>query len=195
MWLIVGLGNPGTEYLQTRHNAGFSVLDLLAERLHIRLQDLEAHALTGHGRWEGEDLLLAKPQTYMNNSGLATRGLLEKYHLSVERLVVVHDDLDLPPGRIRVRLGGRPAGHRGVLSVVEHIGTEDFLRVRIGIGHPGDRGLVREYVLSPFTAQEKKIMAQVFPVAADAVLTLIHEGLTPAMNRYNGWSAMVDGEA
>lgn len=186
MWLIVGLGNPGDRYAQTRHNAGFCVLDRVAEKLGGRIDYAQFQALTGRARWEGEEFLLAKPQTFMNLSGVAVKGILNKYRIQPSQLVVVHDDMDLPVGRLRLRLGGSPAGHRGLISIIQEIGTGDFYRVKLGIGHPVEREDVKEYVLNSFPSPERKTVEQAMARGAEAVLTLVHEGLAPAMNRFNG---------
>jgi PTH1 family peptidyl-tRNA hydrolase len=189
VWLIVGLGNPGPEYAETRHNAGFLVLDRLARQMGIPVRRKLRGALVGEGQLAGERVVLAKPQTYMNLSGPAVAGLLRWYKLTPAEVVVVYDDKDLPPGRIRVRPDGGPAGHRGMTSVLEALGTQEVARVRVGIGREpegqerDDRGI--GYVLSPFAKEERPLVDQALERAADAVATVISEGVERAMLRFN----------
>lgn len=190
MWLIVGLGNPGREYAHTRHNAGFLVVDRLAKRAGIRVTKSLRQALVGEGLLSGERVALAKPQTYMNLSGHAVVGLLGWYKLPPGQLIVVYDDKDLPPGRIRVRPDGSHAGHRGMASVMESLGTRQVARVRVGIGRPAEeqKGDERQigYVLGQFSGPEKALMEEAFERAADAVEAIIAEGVEVAMQRFNG---------
>ncbi len=193
MKLIVGLGNPGSRYERTRHNLGFLCLNRLAREYNIRLNKSQAKARTGKGNIAGNDVLLARPQTYMNLSGESVRLLLNKTHTETDELIVIHDDLDLPVGRIRVRFGGGSGGHNGINSIIQETGSRDFYRVRMGIGRPPrfkDAVEVREddvidYVLSDFTPDEKRIIEKTIPLAGEAVVSLITEGLTATMNRYN----------
>lgn len=188
MRLIVGLGNPGSEYENTRHNAGFLVLDRLARRHGIPVRKKLRGALVGEGVLGGERVALVKPQTYMNLSGNAVAGLVHWYKLSPADVIVVYDDKDLPPGRIRVRPGGGPAGHRGMVSVLAALGTHEVARVRVGIGRDPaaddrDRGV--GFVLAPFSKEERPQVEEALERAADALETLIAEGLEPAMLRFN----------
>ncbi len=185
-WLIVGLGNPGSRYTETRHNIGFWVIDRLARRCGVS---------TFERRFEGEfasiaendrTLMLLKPLTYMNSSGRSVRQVVQWYKLPLDRLLVAHDDMDLPLGTLRLRLGGSAAGHHGVESVITELGSDRFARLRIGIGRPPDRTRGRSYVLEPFTQEEKPLAERVAEVAADAALTWFREGLVTAMNRFNG---------
>lgn len=190
MWLIVGLGNPGREYANTRHNAGFLVVDNLSSRSGIRVGKKLKGALVGEGTLAGQRVALAKPQTFMNLSGGAAAGLLHWYKLSPADLIVVYDDKDLPPGRIRVRPDGGPAGHRGMTSVIEALGTKEFTRVRVGIGREpegqerDDRGI--GYVLAPFSKEERPLVEEALERAADAVETIISKGVERAMLQFNG---------
>jgi len=182
-WLVIGLGNPGREYERSRHNMGFLVVDELARRHGARVRDRAAKSLTGRIRLGERELVLAKPQTMMNLSGLAAKALSAKYSVPLERTLVVHDDLDLPFGRLRIRTGGSSAGNHGIDSVIESFGTKDFIRFRVGIGRPPGDGV--DYVLSPFTPEER---AQVFAIvvrAADAVLFTVEHGLDRAMTEFN----------
>ncbi len=182
--LIVGLGNPGRRYAHTRHNVGFRCLDILAARYALSFTRREAEAQIGIGEVEGLPVVLAKPQTYMNLSGRSVRGLLAKLRLKPEHLVVVYDDLDLPLGRIRRRGQGSAGGHRGVQSIIDALGSNEFARVRIGIGRPVGEDPI-EYVLRPFDKDEAPVIALACDVAADAVICLLQEGMTAAMNKFN----------
>lgn len=182
-WLVVGLGNPEGEYAGTRHNLGFGVVDELAGRQRVQVRDRAARSLTGRVRAEGREVVLAKPQTYMNLSGTAVKALRAKYGVPLEHTVIVHDELDLPFGRIRVRLDGSAAGHNGVESVIESLGTRDFIRVRIGVGRPIGPGM--EYLLSPFTASEREALPPIIARAADAVLSIVQLGLDRTMTDFN----------
>lgn len=182
-WLVIGLGNPGAEYEATRHNLGFRVVDELAARHHARVKDRAARSLTGRIRIGDRELMLAKPQTYMNDSGRAAKALRDKYHVPLERTIVVHDELDLPFGRLRVRRDGSAAGHNGLKSVIEGYGSKDFIRVRLGVGRPIGPGM--EYLLSPFTPQERAALPPILARAADAVLFLVEHGLDQTMTEFN----------
>ncbi len=192
MKLIVGLGNPGLAYARNRHNIGFMCLRHLAKTLGVRLDRGEARARTGEGGVDGTRLVLARPQTMMNRSGEAVGRLAGKYHVGPEHMVVIHDDLDLPVGKIRLRKDGRSGGHRGIESIIAHLGSADFVRVKVGIGRPDPESAGRDkeaaiiaYVLSDFTPDEEKIIAGVLPVVSEAILCLLKEGLAAAMNRFN----------
>ena len=182
-WLVVGLGNPGREYERSRHNLGFLVVDELARRHGGRVTDRAARSLTGKIRLDDRELVLAKPQTMMNLSGLAVKALRAKYGVPLDRMLVVHDDLDLPYGRLRIRSAGSSAGNHGLDSVIAALGTKDFGRVRVGIGRPPGDGV--DYVLSPFTEAERTQLSDVVRRAADGVEVLIREGLDGAMTDFN----------
>jgi len=192
MKLIVGLGNPGRIYAGNRHNVGFMCLNHFAKTQGIRFDQKQAQARTGAGEVAGNKVILARPQTGMNLSGESVSRLVRKFNLNLSDLIVIHDDLDLPLGKIRIRQNGSSAGHRGVDSVITHLGSADFLRIRVGIGRPATEGSARDkeaqiinYVLSDFTPEEKKTLAQVIPRVAEAILCLLNEGLGAAMNKYN----------
>ena len=176
---IVGLGNPGPEYRNTRHNVGQRVVDTLARRIHARFERVGAHAVA-HGRWQGETLLLIKPGSFMNVIGLPLLRLTRKLHLGPADLVVVFDDLDLPLGKVRVRLKGSAGGHNGVRSLIAAFGTDELRRVKIGIGRPGrpgeDRDQVSDHVLSPFYPEEHEAIAAACEEAADQALRLVERG-------------------
>jgi PTH1 family peptidyl-tRNA hydrolase len=185
-FLIVGLGNPGREYKDNRHNVGFMLIDRLSVRLNARLSRVQAKALVGSVNYEGDKLILAKPQTYMNLSGQSIQGLARFYKLPLENMIVAHDDLDLPFGTIRIRPGGGPGGQKGVASAIERLGTKDFSRLRIGIGRPPGRMDPAAYVLQDFAQGDLTLLSEILDHSADAVLTFITEGLNAAMNKFNG---------
>jgi PTH1 family peptidyl-tRNA hydrolase len=185
-YLIVGLGNPGQEYRNNRHNVGFMVIDRLGQEWGLRLSKLQCKALIGMGSVLGHRVILAKPQTYMNLSGQAVSGLVRFYKLPLENLLVIHDDLDLPLGTIRVRPSGGSAGQKGLNSIIQQLGTKDFPRLRIGIGRPPGRMSPADYVLHDFSAEEQETLALVQERAVEAVQSFIHLGLEQTMNRYNG---------
>jgi len=182
-WLVIGLGNPGREYERSRHNLGFLVADELARRRGGRITDRAAKSLTGKIRLGDRELVLAKPQTMMNLSGLAAKALRAKYDIPLDRVLVVHDDLDLPFGRLRIRRGGSSAGNHGMDSVIESFGTKDFIRFRVGIGRPPGNGV--DYVLSPFTESERAQLPEIVARVADAVQVAAEHGLERAMTDFN----------
>lgn len=184
MWIVLGLGNPGAEYAHTRHNVGFEVVDILANRHRGRLNLHRDHAHGGLITLGDTPVLLAKPMTYMNRSGEAARALLQRYELEPSRLLVIVDDVALPLGRLRVRPSGSDGGHNGLASIIALLGTQAFPRVRVGIGAPPPGQMV-EYVLSRFSPQERLTIEPVLQRAADAVETVITEGVASAMNRFN----------
>ena len=183
-FLIVGLGNPGEEYENTPHNLGFMVIDRLAASHAIRVSRKENTSFVGLGETGGKRVALAKPQTYMNLSGPAVRGLLERYELKPDRLIVVYDELDLPWGALRIRLNGSAAGHNGVKSLIGSLGTNEFTRIRIGI-HPGHPVKGEQFVLAPFKRAQKQDVEETVGRAADAVEFIIAEGAAQAMTKYN----------
>jgi len=183
--IVVGLGNPGIRYHGTRHNIGFLVIDSLAQRLNIALDRHQCDALTGLAKQNDEPLLLAKPQTFMNHSGAAVAGLLQQYGVVPNDLVVIYDDLDLPLGRIRVRPNGSAGGHRGVSSIIEHLASTGFCRLRIGIGRPPVGVTVIDHVLAPFAETEAGEVSKVVERAREALECLIHQGVEAAMGVYN----------
>jgi len=193
MKLIVGLGNPGFLYARNRHNVGFMCVSHLARTQGIRYDKKQGHARTGIGNIAGSRVVLARPQTYMNASGESVSALLRNLNIAPSDLTVIHDDLDLPTGKIRLRLGGSSGGHKGIDSIIARIGTRDFYRIRVGIGRPDiDEGTpaVKEeavvaYVLTDFSSEEKKIIDEVMPQVSEAIVCLLAEGLTAAMNKYN----------
>ncbi len=185
-FLFAGLGNPGPEYRQNRHNIGFMVIDALAESAGIPIRRVEFRALVGKGDILDSRVILAKPQTYMNDSGLAVASLMRFYKIPRERLLVVHDDLDLPFGTLRLRPGGGTGGQRGMESIVSRLGTRDFPRLRMGIGRPPGRMDPKDYVLHDFDPEEAAILPELRQTAVEAVRTFIDAGIQRAMNDFNG---------
>ena len=182
MRVIVGLGNPGPEYRKTRHNLGFWVVDLLAERWATTLSRKAFLSLVGEARWRGEKILLLKPQTYMNRSGEAVVKVRDFYRLDLADLVIVHDDLDLPCGQLRIKRGGGGAGgNRGVASIIEMLGSKEFVRVKIGIGRPPGRKDPAHFVLQPFTPQEEAFILPAVDRAVHAIEAILSEGVDKAM--------------
>ncbi len=185
MKLIVGLGNPGDEYRLTPHNLGFMAVDRLAERCGVEFSRREARAITATGIIEGEQAVLAKPQTFMNLSGLAVNGLLKKWNLSAEDLIVLVDDVDLPLGLLRIRSRGSAGGHNGLKSIIAALETEQFVRVRMGVGPERVVDDLISYVLAPFGKNDFKIVAEMVDQAAEAVRTILKQGPEKAMNLFN----------
>ena len=193
MKLIVGLGNPGKEYTASRHNVGFMSVNYCAKQHKIPIESKKAHARVGEGEIDGVRVVVARPFTYMNRSGSSVKELLRKYDLKLEDLVVIHDDMDLPLGKIRIRVGGSSAGHKGINSIIAELGTPEFTRIRIGIGHPEvpdeERGTgspkVIDYVLKGFSPDEKQILNKVIERVSEAILCIINSGIEAAMNQYN----------
>jgi len=184
MKLVVGLGNPGSRYDRTRHNLGFRVVDVLAERWHVAVTREKFDAMLGDGTVAGQRTTLMKPQTFMNRSGRSVQAAVAFYRLPIEDVLVVSDDLDLPVGSVRIRASGSSGGHRGLEDIIRLLGSESFPRVRIGIGRP-DRADAVDHVLSGFTEDEEAVVKQAVHRAADAVECWLAEGVTAAMNRFN----------
>ena len=184
-FLLIGLGNPGREYKDTRHNIGFMWIDRLCVRLDARGMKLQSKALVMSSVYEERRIILAKPQTYMNLSGQSVQGLLHFYKIPVENLLIAHDDLDLPFGAIRIRPGGGPGGQRGMVSTIEQLGTQDFPRLRLGIGRPPGRMDPKDYVLQDFSKDDLKLLPDVLSRATDAALEFVMRGLNATMNKFN----------
>ncbi len=183
--LIVGLGNPGREFMRNRHNIGFMVLDQLAKELNGAFGRMEHKSLLAKVTYQNHPLMLAKPQTYMNLSGQAVSALLRYYRIPIERLLVVVDDVDLPLETIRLRPGGGSGGHKGMQSIIQALGSEEFPRLRLGIGRPPGKKQAADYVLKDFSASEEEALTFTLQKAVQAVLTFVTQGLEAAMNRYN----------
>ncbi|HET6847160.1 MAG TPA: aminoacyl-tRNA hydrolase [Anaerolineales bacterium] len=184
--IVVGLGNPGRQYLGTRHNLGFEFIDRLCVRLDAKGLRLHSQALVTTATFEGSRVLLAKPQTYMNLSGRAVQGLANFYKVPLSTILVAHDDLDLPFGAMRLRPGGGPGGQKGVKSTIEMLGSQDFCRLRLGIGRPPGRMDPADYVLQQFARDERDALGQILDRACDAALAFVMDGIEAAMNRFNG---------
>ena len=185
-YLIIGLGNPGREYKDTRHNIGFMLIDQLAEKIGARGMKVQSKAIVISGLHQERKLILAKPQTFMNLSGQSVQGLLHFYKIPHTHLLVAHDDLDIPFGTIRIRPTGGPGGQRGMANTIELLGTKDFPRLRLGIGRPPGRMDPKDYVLQDFSKDELKLMPELLSRATDAALEFVVNGLNAAMNKYNG---------
>ena len=186
-WLIVGLGNPGKEYEKTRHNCGFRALDILAQKLGCKVDKGKFQGLYGQVTYSGTKLLLLKPLTYMNLSGRSVLQLSAYFHVPPQRIIVLFDDISLEPGRLRIRADGSAGGHNGIKSIISELGSQDFPRVKIGVGgkaHP-DQDLA-DHVLSAFSAQEETALRSALERAADAALCIIDKGVPEAANRFNG---------
>ena len=186
-WLVVGLGNPGGEYQNTRHNAGFMAVDRIADALGVRITKIKYKALCATANYRGQKLLLLKPETFMNASGLAVEAAAHFYKIPPERVLVLFDDISLPVGKIRVRKSGSAGGHNGIKSIISEVGSQDFPRVKIGVGaKPNPEYDLAAWVLSTFSAKEEKDLSFALENAADAALTIIDQGVPEAANKYNG---------
>jgi PTH1 family peptidyl-tRNA hydrolase len=190
--LIVGLGNPGSRYAGNRHNVGFRTVNLLSRQLGIDVGKHSKVTSVGEGQYHGGRLVLAKPRTFMNDSGAAVRELLRRYHLPAQRMLLIYDDLDLPAGRVRIRASGGSGGQKGMRSILDAAGTQDFPRIRIGIGRPivGDKPswdpeVIADWVLSDPPAEARRVLEEAVSRAADAAICCLDEGVTVAMNRFN----------
>ena len=185
MRLIVGLGNPGPEYQWTPHNLGFLAVDEIANRNGIRVERPEAKALVGPGKVAGEEVILAKPQTYMNLSGISVRQLMERYEVGPEDLLVLFDERDLPWGMIRIGERGSAGTHNGAKSVISGVGTQEFARLRMGCGPHHPVSDLAAYVLRPMKKSDLEVAAEMVVSAGDAVEVILKEGIAPAMNKFN----------
>lgn len=186
MYIIAGLGNPTREYDKTRHNAGFSVIDVLADRHGIDVSEKKHKALCGKGIINGEKVILVKPQTYMNLSGESIREVMDYYKLDpAEDLIVIYDDISLDPGQLRIRLKGSAGGHNGIKNIIAQLGTQEFPRVKVGVGAKPPKMDLADYVLGHFSAEDQVVMNEAFKEAADAVEMMMGDGAERAMNHYN----------
>ena len=185
-WLIAGLGNPGTAYATTRHNVGYLVLDLLGERMGEKFaKHRRAHADTAEGRLDGARVILVRSRSYMNESGAGIRAAADYSNIALSNIIVIHDELDIEFGAIKVKVGGGDGGHNGIKSTKKALGSPDFFRVRVGIGRPPGRQDAADYVLRSFGSSERKELPLIVDSAADAVEVIITEGLAVAQNRYH----------
>ncbi len=186
-WLIVGLGNPGREYERTRHNCGFRALDALAEKLGCKIDKGKFQGLYGQTSCNGKKLLLLKPQTFMNLSGRSVVQISAYFNIPPQRIIVMFDDISLAPGRLRVRSDGSAGGHNGIKSIIQELGSQDFPRVKIGVGSkPEPERDLADWVLSTFSAQEEKLLSDALVNAGEAALCIMEQGTQAAANRFNG---------
>ncbi len=186
IYLIAGFGNPGREYRNTRHNVGFKLIDSLVTEFNTKLTKVQFKAMIGSFEHENAHVILAKPQTFMNLSGQAVSSLIRFYKIPLDHVIVAHDDIDLPLGTIRIRPGGGSGGQKGLASTIEKLGTQDFPRMRIGIGRPSGSQEAAGYVLQEFSKTDEKILGEVLPTAVQAIRTFVSGGLDAAMTRFNG---------
>jgi PTH1 family peptidyl-tRNA hydrolase len=185
MYLMIGLGNPGSRYARTRHNIGFMVLEKIAAQWKISLTQKSFDALWNRGKINNVSVLLAMPQTYMNLSGKSVGRLMAYYKVDIDHVIVIHDDLDLPFGTIRLKKGGGDAGHKGLKSVITALGSADFLRIRMGIGKPADKAGVENYVLQKFNQEEQGVLPESIQLAAEAAADIVISGMQQAMAKYH----------
>ena len=192
MHAIIGLGNPGKEYENTRHNMGFKTMDILAQKTNAKIEKIKFRSLIGETKIAGEKVILVKPQTYMNNSGIAVREVSEYYKIEPENILVIYDDVDLPEGTIRIRPFGSSGTHNGMKSVVYHLYSDRFPRIRIGIG--GAQGDMIDYVIGSVAKEDMKTFSEAWERAADAAICHIEEGIEIAMNKFNPPRKKAKGE-
>lgn len=185
MILVVGLGNPGSEYSSTKHNLGYLAVDEIGKKTGIDLKKKKFNGLFGEGSHNNEKLLLLKPETYMNRSGYSVASAVNFYNIPAEKIIIIHDELDLPIGAVRIKAGGGSAGHKGVTSIIGELGSGEFVRIRIGIGKPESKSVTVSHVLSQFKKEEKEIVRESVIKAADAALEIIRHGVAKAMNKFN----------
>jgi PTH1 family peptidyl-tRNA hydrolase len=185
MILVVGLGNPGSEYSSTKHNLGYLAVDEIGKKAGIDLKKKKFNGLFGEGSYNNDKLLLLKPETYMNRSGYSVASAVNFYNIPAEKIIVIHDELDLPIGAVRIKAGGGSAGHKGVTSLIGELGSGEFVRIRIGIGRPESKSATVSHVLSQFKKEEKEIVQESVLKAADAALEIIRHGVAKAMNKFN----------
>ena len=186
MYIIAGLGNPDGRYENTRHNVGFEVIDILADRMGICADEKKHRALCGRGVLEGQKVILLKPQTFMNLSGESVRAAADFYKVEPENILVIYDDVSLEPGQLRIRGKGSAGGHNGIKNIIAHLGTQEFPRIKVGVGEkPGSMDLA-DHVLSRFSKGEQEMMDQAFREAAEAAAAVIGQGIDAAMNHFNG---------
>lgn len=186
MYIIVGLGNPGSRYAHTRHNVGFDTIDILADRYGIAVDNKKFKALWGKGVIEGQRVVLAKPQTYMNLSGESVRQLIDFYKIDeTEELIVIYDDISLEPGQLRIRGKGSAGGHNGIKSIIAHLGGQDFKRIKVGVGEKPPGFDLADYVLSRFSKTERECVEEALRRAAQAAAAIMTDGMDAAMNQYN----------
>lgn len=194
MYLIVGLGNPGTEYAATRHNIGFDMITYLSDKYRIPMRGKEGKAIVGKGFIEGQKVMLAQPQTFMNLSGESVRALMDYYKLTEEEVVIIYDDISMPVGQVRIRPKGSAGGHNGIKSIIQHLGTQEFPRIKIGVGDKPANGDLVKHVLGRFGKEEDAMIRDVFELAEKGLLALLQEDVAAAMNAVNGIKIERNGE-
>lgn len=185
MYIIAGLGNPTKEYDKTRHNVGFSVIDALADQYNIDVSERKHKALCGRGAIEGQKVVLMKPQTFMNLSGESIRAAVDFYKVDPEDIIIIYDDISLEPGQLRIRMKGSAGGHNGIKNIIAHLGTQEFPRIKVGVGAKPPRMDLADYVLSRFSQGEQRLMDDAFKEAADAAVMMMTDGAERAMNHFN----------
>ena len=185
MNLVAGLGNPGRDYAGTRHNIGFGVIARISDKYNIPLTGKEHKAICGKGMIGGEKVILAQPQTFMNLSGECVRSLVDYYKLESEDIIIAYDDIDLEVGQLRIRSKGSAGGHNGIKNIISHLGTNEFPRVKVGVGGKPEGGDLVRHVLGRFSREDEKVIGEVLDVAVEAVETILSDGVEAAMNRYN----------
>ena len=185
MYLIVGLGNPEDEYSKTRHNMGFNTINKLAEKYNIEVKQKKFQALFGSGIINGEKVILLKPQTYMNLSGNSVKEVIDFFKIDLKNLIIIYDDMDIEPGKIKVRKKGSAGGHNGIKSIIQQLGTEEFGRIRIGIGRPEYKGDEINYVIGAIPEEDNIKLKEGIEKARDAVIELLKNGIDSSMNKFN----------
>ena len=186
MYIIAGLGNPTREYEKTRHNVGFDTIDVLVDKMNVSVDERKFKGLYGRGILEGEKVILLKPQTFMNLSGESVRAAADYYKVDPDHIIIIYDDISLAPGQLRIRTKGSAGGHNGIKSIIAHLGTQEFPRIKIGVGDKPPRMDLADYVLSRFSREDREIMEKAFEEAAQAVQVMIRQGMEAAMNQFNG---------
>lgn len=189
MYLIAGLGNPTGEYKNTRHNAGFDALDVLADRMNSAVEERKFKGLYGRGMLGGEKVILLKPQTFMNLSGESVREAADFYKIDPDHIIIIYDDISLDVGQLRIRTKGSAGGHNGIKNIIAHLGTQEFLRIKVGVGNKPPRMDLVDYVLGRFSKEDREKMEQAFGEAAEAAECIISQGAEKAMNAFNGHKA------
>lgn len=187
MYLIVGLGNPGEQYRNTRHNVGFDIIDVMADKYNIGVNRIKFKGIYGEGSISGQKVILLKPQTYMNLSGESVRELCNFYKIPNEKIIVIYDDISLEVGRMRIRVQGSAGGHNGIKNIIAHLSTDVFPRVKVGVGQPQDN--LVNHVLSRFAKEDRLMMEKTFQAAVEATETILKSGIEEAMNKFNGFKA------
>lgn len=185
MYLIAGLGNPGSQYAATRHNIGFDIITHISDEFHIPMDFKKHRALCGKGYIEGRKVILAQPQTFMNLSGESIRELIDYYKIGLDELIIIYDDISLDPGRLRIRKKGSAGGHNGIKSIIQQLGTQEFPRIKVGVGDKPKNWDLADYVLSRFSKQENEVIREALSEASRAVRVMVTDGIDKAMNEFN----------